>query len=101
MERRPGLRRMAERSAGLTRRGRRIGSGRAGGLSFPEMEREIHEQSSHHANKGSEGHGMLIRPVREDPRDTCSESTERDHEKHRPHRGDRSTRRQVGAESSR
>ena len=92
---------MAERPAGLTRRGRRIGSGRASGLSFYEMEREIHEQSSHHANKGSEGHGMLICPVREEPRHTCSESTERDHEKHRPHRGDGSTGRQVGAESLR
>jgi hypothetical protein len=61
-------------------------SGRAGGLSIREMEREIDQEADQHARDGSERHGMVIDPVREDPCDSRSESTERQHEKEWSHR---------------
>jgi hypothetical protein len=64
-------------------------------VSFPEVEREIHEEPDQRAGHRSERHGMVIRSVREDPRDTCPQSAERDQEKQRPHRDDRSTAREI------
>jgi hypothetical protein len=37
----------------------------------------------------------VIRSMREDPRDTCPQSAERDQEKQRPHPDDRSTAREI------
>ncbi len=73
-------------------------SGGAGGLSFAEVEREIHEEPDHNAGDRSERHGMVIRSVREEPRDTCPQSTERHHEKQRPHPDDRSTAREIAGQ---
>ena len=50
------------------------------------MEREIHQEPDHHAGDSSQRHGMLIGPVREEPCDPRSESTERQHEKEWSHR---------------
>ena len=55
-------------------------------MSFHEMEREIHEEPHQHAGDSSERHGMLIGPVGENPCNTRSEYSERDHEKEWSHR---------------
>ena len=50
------------------------------------MECEIDEKPHHDAGDGSERHGMLIGPVREQPCEPRSENTERQHEKEWSHR---------------
>ena len=50
------------------------------------MECEIHEKPNEDAGDSSQRHSMVIGPVREEPRDPRSESTEREHEKEWSHR---------------